>query len=52
MLVDDLSKSIAALEKLGYHVHQSGAWGDVGKPARGSMHTWIPTRPAESAWSW
>ena len=35
MLVDDLSKSIAALEKLGYHVHQSGAWGDVGKPGSG-----------------
>jgi hypothetical protein len=35
MLVDDLAKSIAALEKLGYHVHQSGAWGDVGKPGSG-----------------
>jgi Glyoxalase/Bleomycin resistance protein/Dioxygenase superfamily len=35
MLVDDLPKSIAALEKLGHHVHQSGAWGDVGKPGSG-----------------
>jgi hypothetical protein len=35
MLVDDLPKSIAALERLGYHVHQSGAWGDVGKPGSG-----------------
>jgi hypothetical protein len=33
--VDDLAKSIAAYEKLGYHVHQSGAWGDVGKPGSG-----------------
>jgi hypothetical protein len=24
MLIDDLPKSIAAYEKLGYHVHQSG----------------------------
>jgi len=35
MLVGDLPKSIAACEKLGYHVHQSGAWGDVGKPGSG-----------------
>jgi hypothetical protein len=35
MLVEDLPKSIAAYEKLGYHVHQSGAWGDVGKPSSG-----------------
>jgi hypothetical protein len=35
MLVDDLPVSIAAFEKLGYHVHQSGAWGDVGKPGSG-----------------
>ena len=35
MLVGDLPKSIAAFEKLGYHVHQAGAWGDVGKPASG-----------------
>jgi hypothetical protein len=35
MLVDDLPKAIAAYEKLGYHVHQSGAWGDVGKPGSG-----------------
>jgi hypothetical protein len=35
MLVDDLPKSIAAFQKLGYHVHQSGAWGEVGKPGSG-----------------
>ena len=35
LLVDDLAKSVAAFEKLGYRVHQSGAWGDVGKPASG-----------------
>ncbi len=35
MLVDDLPKSIAAFEKLGYQVHQAGAWGDVGKPGSG-----------------
>jgi hypothetical protein len=35
MLVDDLPKSIAAFEKLGYHVHQSGAWGDVSQPGSG-----------------
>jgi len=35
ILVEDLPKSIAALEKLGYHVHQAGAWGDVGKLASG-----------------
>ena len=33
--VDDLAKAIAAYEKLGYHVHQSGAWGDVGKLGSG-----------------
>jgi hypothetical protein len=33
--VEDLAKSVAAYEKLGYHVHQSGAWGDVGKPGSG-----------------
>ena len=33
--VEDLPKSIADYEKLGYHVHQSGAWGDVGKPGSG-----------------
>jgi hypothetical protein len=31
MPVDDLEKAVAAYEKLGYHVWQSGAWGDVGK---------------------
>jgi len=35
LLVEDLAKSIAAYEKLGYKVHQSGAWGDVGKPGSG-----------------
>ncbi len=35
MPVEDLAKSIAAYEKLGYHVHQSGAWGDVGKAGSG-----------------
>jgi hypothetical protein len=33
--VEDLARSVAAHEKLGYHVHQSGAWGDVGKPNSG-----------------
>jgi hypothetical protein len=33
--VDDLAKAVAAYEKLGYHVHQSGAWGGVGKPGSG-----------------
>src|SRR5271168_4704221 len=31
MPVDDLEKAVAAYERLGYHVRQSGAWGDVGK---------------------
>ena len=35
MPVEDLAKSVAAYEKLGYHVHQSGAWGDVGKSGSG-----------------
>jgi hypothetical protein len=33
--VDDLDKSVAAYEKMGYRVSQSGAWGDVGKPGSG-----------------
>ena len=33
--VEDLAKSVAAYEKLGYHMHQLGAWGDVGKPGSG-----------------
>lgn len=33
--VDDLQKAVAAYEKLGYHVWQSGAWGDVGKKDSG-----------------
>jgi catechol 2,3-dioxygenase-like lactoylglutathione lyase family enzyme len=35
ILVEDLPKAIAAYEKMGYHVHQLGAWGDVGKPGSG-----------------
>jgi hypothetical protein len=35
MPVEDLAKSVAAYEKLGYHVYQLGAWGDVGKPGSG-----------------
>jgi catechol 2,3-dioxygenase-like lactoylglutathione lyase family enzyme len=35
MPVDDLEKAVAAYEKLGYHVRQSGAWGDVGKKDSG-----------------
>jgi hypothetical protein len=35
MPVDDLNKSIADYEKLGYHVRQAGAWGDVGKKDSG-----------------
>ncbi len=35
ILVDNLPTPIAAFEKLGYHVHQAGAWGDVGKPGSG-----------------
>jgi hypothetical protein len=52
MLVEDLAKSVAAYQKLGYHVHQSGAWGMWGNRGRGSMPIWIQTRPAGSAWSW
>ncbi len=33
--VDDLDTSVAAYEKMGYRVSQSGAWGDVGKPGSG-----------------
>ena len=35
MPVDDLEKAVAAYEALGYHVRQSGAWGDVGKKDSG-----------------
>lgn len=35
MPVDDLPKAVADYEKLGYHVWQSGAWGDVGKKDSG-----------------
>lgn len=35
MTVDDLQQAIASYEKLGYHVWQSGAWGDVGKKDSG-----------------
>jgi len=31
----DLKQSITEYERLGYHVVQSGAWGDVGKPSSG-----------------
>ena len=47
MPVEDLAKSVAAYEKLGYHVHQSGAWGMWGSRGRGSMPIWIRTRPAD-----
>ena len=43
ILVEDLPKAIAAYEKLGYHVHQAGAWG-VASPDRGSTPIWIRTR--------
>jgi Glyoxalase/Bleomycin resistance protein/Dioxygenase superfamily len=33
--VDDLSKTLATYEKLGYSVWQAGAWGDVGKKDSG-----------------
>jgi hypothetical protein len=35
MPVEDLSKAVAEYEKLGYHVWQAGAWGDVGKKGSG-----------------
>lgn len=35
IVVPDLPKAIADYEKLGYHVHQSGAWGDIGKTNSG-----------------
>jgi Glyoxalase/Bleomycin resistance protein/Dioxygenase superfamily len=35
MPVEDLAKAVAEYEKLGYHVAQSGAWGDVGKKGSG-----------------
>jgi catechol 2,3-dioxygenase-like lactoylglutathione lyase family enzyme len=35
MPVSDLQKAVADYEKLGYHVWQSGAWGDVGKKDSG-----------------
>lgn len=35
MPVDDLEKAVSKYEKLGYHVWQSGAWGDVGKKDSG-----------------
>jgi hypothetical protein len=35
MPVDDLNQAVAEYEKLGYHVWQSGAWGDVGKKDSG-----------------
>jgi catechol 2,3-dioxygenase-like lactoylglutathione lyase family enzyme len=38
MPVDDLSKTTAAYEKLGFPVWQAGAWGDIGKPHSGQYH--------------
>jgi methylmalonyl-CoA/ethylmalonyl-CoA epimerase len=35
MPVDDLNHAAAEYEKLGYHVSQSGAWGDIGKKGSG-----------------
>jgi Glyoxalase/Bleomycin resistance protein/Dioxygenase superfamily len=35
MPVEDLNKAVGEYEKLGYHVWQSGAWGDVGKKDSG-----------------
>ncbi len=35
MPVEDLDQAVAAFEKLGYHVWQSGAWGDIGKAGSG-----------------
>jgi hypothetical protein len=35
MPVPDLAKSLAAYEKLGYHVYQSATWGEAGKPGSG-----------------
>jgi methylmalonyl-CoA/ethylmalonyl-CoA epimerase len=35
MPVDDLQKAVVTYEKLGYHLWQSGAWGDVGKKDSG-----------------
>jgi hypothetical protein len=33
--VDDLEKSIADYQKLGYSIGQSGAWGETGKKGSG-----------------
>jgi Glyoxalase/Bleomycin resistance protein/Dioxygenase superfamily len=44
MPVDDLSKAVANYEKLGYHVWQSGAWGDVGKKDSG-QYDYMDTDP-------
>ena len=33
--VDNLANRIEAYKTMGYHVHQSGAWGEVGKPGSG-----------------
>jgi len=33
--VDDLEKAVEAHQKMGYMVHQAGAWGDVGKANSG-----------------
>ena len=38
MPVDDLAKTTAGYEKLGFSVWQAGAWGDIGKPDSGQHH--------------
>jgi len=38
MPVDDLAKTTAGYEKLGFSVWQAGAWGDIGKPDSGQYH--------------
>ena len=35
MPVDDLARSVAVYEQLGYHVRQAGAWGEGGKAGSG-----------------
>jgi catechol 2,3-dioxygenase-like lactoylglutathione lyase family enzyme len=44
MPVADLPKSIAAYEKMGYHMRQSGAWGEVGQPGSGE-YAYMDTDP-------
>jgi hypothetical protein len=35
MPMPDLAQAVQSYERLGYRVHQAGAWGDVGKPGSG-----------------